>query len=304
MQNISADILIVGAGPAGLTSALYASRAGKKTVVLEGRGASRLSLGYEIENYPGFRSINSRELIAKFREQARQFGTEFVQGEAIALSLAQTPKFVSTSEAFLESKAVILATGRPFPKEKLLPGEERLVGFGVSYCATCDGPLYRGLDVVAYGYSKESVEDILLLKQTGCRVQWVTGKPKEKDALAEGIEKAEKSGISIYRGAEIGEIVGTDRVEGVVLKTEGGERILKAAGLFILREVPAGLLFGKAGLKTDHRQCLAVDKYQRTNLDGVFAAGDVTCGGLQIVSAAGEGCVAALQALSYLRRTE
>jgi len=303
MQNIAVDILIIGAGPAGLTAALYSSRAGKKTVVLEGRSASRLSVGYEIENYPGFLSVNSRDLMDKFRDQARRSGTEFVRGEAIALSLDSNPKYVSTSDAFLEAKAVILATGRPLSREKMLPGEERLVGFGVSYCATCDGPLYRGLDVAAYGHSEEAAEEILLLSQMGCRVHWVTGKAKKGESPAKGIEEAEKAAASVHRGVEIKDIVGTKKVEGIVLATDGGERNLEVAGLFIFREVPTGLLFDKAGLKTDHRQCLAVDRFQRTNLEGVFAAGDVTCGGLQVVSAAGEGCVAALQALAFLRRS-
>jgi len=303
MRNISADILIIGAGPAGLTAGLYASRAGKKTVVLEGRSASRLSLGYEIENYPGFRSIDSRELIERFREHASQFGAEFVRGEVIGLSLGTSPKYVSTSEAFFEAKAVILATGRPMPKEKMLPGEERLVGFGVSYCATCDGPLYRGLDVAAYGHSEEAADEVLLLQQMGCKVHWVTGKAEETGPLSEKIKRAQQAGISTFLNSSIKEIVGADRVEGVILRTDGEERSLKVAGLFILREIPSGPLFEKAGLKTDHKQCLAVDRFQRTNLEGVFAAGDVTCGSLQIVSAAGEGCVAALQALSYLRRS-
>lgn len=302
MQNISVDILIIGAGPAGLTAALYASRAGKKTVVLEGRSASRLSVGYEIENYPGFLSVNSRDLMAKFREQAKHCGAEFVKGEAIALSLDATPKYVSTGDVFFEAKAVILATGRPLSREKMFPGEERLVGFGVSYCATCDGPLYRGLEVAAYGHSEEAAEDILFLRQMGCGVHWVTGLSKEADVPPERIEKAEKAGVSVHRRGEIKEIVGVEKVEGVVMKTDGEERSLEVAGVFIFREIPTGLLFDKAGLKTDHGQCLAVDRFQRTNLEGVFAAGDVTCGGLQIVSAAGEGCVAALQALAHLQR--
>jgi len=150
MEKIKADILIIGAGPAGLTAAIYAARAGKATVVLEGeRASSRLSIGYELENYPGFRSVDSAALLATFRAQAESFGARFVRGDAIALSLESKPKFVSTSDAFIEAAAVILAMGKPLAKERQIPGEERLLGYGVSYCAVCDGPLYRGRSVVA-----------------------------------------------------------------------------------------------------------------------------------------------------------
>jgi len=304
MENYSTDILIVGAGPAGLTAAMYAARSGKKTLVLEGeRSASRLAFGYDLENYPGFPSINSNELLARFREQARGFGAEFVKGETIALSLTTNPKYVSTTDSFIEAKAVVLATGKPFAKERQIPGEERLLGYGVSYCAVCDGPLYKGRDVAAYGHSMEAVEDIWILEQTGVRVHWIPGKVKDPAVLEEAFVKAEKLGIPIYGDAEIREIAGEKNVERVILKAAEGERPLDVDAVFIFREVPTGPLFAKSGLALDHKQCLAVDRFQRTNLEGVFAAGDLTCGGLQVVSAAGEGCVAALQALAYLRKS-
>ncbi len=303
MQNYKADVLILGAGPAGLTAAIYAARAGKKTIVLEGeRASSRMAIGWELENFPGTLSIGSVELLEKFRAHAVHFGAEFVQGDTIALSLSTDPKFVSTADAFLEAQAVIVATGKPFARERQIPGEERLVGFGVSYCAVCDGPLYRGRTVAAYGHSEEAVEDVLALEQMGVKVHWITGRLMEAERLESALAKAEAKGIVVYRGAEIREVAGERNVEKIVLITPEGGKELEAAALFIFREVPTGPLFAKAGLALDHKQCVAVDRFQRTNLEGVFAAGDVTCGGLQVVAAAGEGCVAALQALAYLRR--
>lgn len=303
MQSHSADIAIVGAGPAGLSAAIYAARSGKKTLVLEGeRASSRLSLGYDLENYPGFISINSNDLLARFRDQARNFGAEFIKGDTIALSLTTSPKYISTSDAFIEARAIILATGKPFAKERQIPGEERLLGFGVSYCAVCDGPLYKGKDVAAFGHLPEAVEDIWILHQTGVRVHWIPGKVKDPAALEEAFTKAEKFGIPVYGNTEIKEIAGDKSVERIILKTSSGEQPLDVAAVFIFREVPTGPLFEKSGLSMDHKQCLSVDRFQRTNIEGVFAAGDLTCGGLQVVSAAGEGCVAALQALAYLRK--
>ncbi|MBM3293906.1 MAG: FAD-binding protein [Candidatus Aminicenantes bacterium] len=303
MENIRTEILIVGSGPAGLTAALYAARAGRSTVVLESeRAPSRLSIGYELENYPGFLSIDSSVLLAKFREQAGRFGARFVRGDAVSFSLQGSPKFVSTSGAFLEAEAVILALGKPFARERLIPGEERLLGYGVSYCAVCDGPLYKGREAAAFGHSGEAVEDVLALHQMGVNVHWITGRMKDAAALEAAMTRVEKLGIPAYAQAEIKEIGGERSVEQVVFKTMTGEHSLPVRGVFIFREVPTGPLLSKAGLDLDHKQCLSVDRRQRTNLEGVFAAGDMTCGGLQVVSAAGEGCVAALQAIAYLRR--
>ncbi len=301
IRNVDCDILVVGAGAAGLTAALYAARAGKSTVVLEGKtGHSRLAVGYEIENYPGFPSIGSRELQAKFRAQAESFGARIEPGDVIALSLEGDPKFATTKDAFYQAKAVILATGKPFGAERMFPGEEKYIGLGVSYCATCDGPLYRGASVVAFGYSEEAAEEVLALEQTGCRVTWVPGVREEKVPAAT-VGRISSRGIPVVWGARIAGLEGDGRVEAIRLEMEGRTETLPAAALFIFREVPTGPLFSRAGLKLDPRGCVTVDRFQKTNLPGVFAAGDVTCGALQVVVAAGEGCVAALQALAFLR---
>lgn len=302
MKNYSTEILIVGGGPAGYTAAIYAARAGRRTLILQGRGASRLTIGYSIENYPGFDSIASQELLGKFREQAQRFGAEVISEDAIDFNLSSDPKYVVTRESLLEAKAVILATGKPVAKEKMIPGEERLLGTGVSYCATCDGPLYRGLPVAAFGLSEEAAEDILALHQLGCQVYWIPGGSKEGGLPAGLLEEIEKKKILVYWKTAVKEIVGQKGVERLVLEKEGKEEELKIAAFFIFRESLTSPLFAKAGLKLDHKQCLAVDRFQRTNLEGVFAAGDITCGGMQVVTAAGEGAVAAMQAIIYLRQ--
>jgi len=261
-----------------------------------------MSIGCELENFPGYPSIDSRELLGRIRAHAAGFGATFLTGDAIALSLEGDPKFVSTTDAFIEARTVILATGKPFAKERQLPGEERLIGFGVSYCAVCDGPLYRGREAAAYGSSPEAAEDVMALNQMGVNVHWVTGKVKDQAAMEEAFLRAEKKGVILHAGMDIREIVGDKGVEKLVLKGPAGEEDLPVAAVFLFREVPTGPLFAKAGLAMDHKQCLAVDRFGRTNLPGVYAAGDNTCGGLQVVAAAGEGCVAALQALAYLRR--
>jgi len=300
IRNVKTDVLIIGAGPAGLTAGLYAARSGKKALILKGRASSRLAINYTIENYPGFLSIGSQELLEKFRVQAVRFGAEVLEGDAIAFGLESDPKYVTTKDALVEARAVILATGKPVPLEQLIPGEDRLIGQGVSYCGICDGPLFRGATVVATGDSEEAREDVLALQQMGCRVIWVPGRPTPGSAAA-GLSEIEARGVTVRPGAKIKEIAGDQRVEKVTLELEGRVEDLAVSAVFIFRDIPAGPLLGRAGLTLDHKQCVAVDRFQRTNLPGVFAAGDVTCGGLQVAAAVGEGCVAALQALMYLR---
>jgi thioredoxin reductase (NADPH) len=300
IKSLKTDVLIVGAGPAGLTAAIYVARAGKKALVLEGRGPSRLAIAYTIENYPGFLSIDSRELLEKFRSQAVGFGAEVIAGDAIAFALEGTPKYVTTKEAVIEAGAVVLATGKPFPKNRLIPGEDRLIGQGVSYCATCDGPLFRKATVAAVGHSQEALEDVHALQAMGVKVLWVPGKPGGA-ADTDKARSLEGQGVTIRRDGKVKQINGEGQVESIVIESAAGAEVVAVAAVFIFREIPPGPLFEKAGVALDDKQCVAVDRFQRTNIAGVFAAGDNTCGGLQVVSAAGEGCVAGMQALAYLR---
>ena len=302
-KTLRTEILIVGGGPAGYSAGIYASRAGRKTIVLEGRGASRLSIGYDIENYPGFRSINSRDLLQKFKDHARDFGAEIVSEDAIDFNFSSGIKYVVTRESLLEAKAVILAAGKPVRKEKMIPGEERLLGMGVSYCATCDGPLYRGQSVAVIGRTEEAVEDVLALHQIGSKVHWIPGGELDPGAPAELGAEVRRKEISVYWKAEAKEIGGDKGVEKIRIASEGREEDIFVSGCFIFRESLTSPLFAKAGLKLDHGQCLAVDRFQRTNIEGVFAAGDISCGGMQVVTAAGEGAMAAMQAIVYLRKS-
>jgi thioredoxin reductase (NADPH) len=299
IQNKQADILIIGGGPAGLTAAVYGARAGVETVLLKGRGGSRLSIGYELENYPGFVSINSLDLLKKMEDHARHFGAEIRQEEAIDFNLSTQPKFATTSKTLFQAKAVIVATGKSLPKSRLIEGEETLLGKGVSYCAVCDGPIFRNKTVAAVGRSEDAAEDILTLRQMGCKVHWFPGGSlKISD---ETMSKIREADVDLHEKTGIKKINGEQRVENIVFDEDGSKKELDVAGVFILREQASASLFNKAGLQLDSRQCVVVDRFQRTNLDGVFAAGDVTCGGLQVVSAAGEGATAGMQAVKYIR---
>jgi thioredoxin reductase (NADPH) len=300
IRSLKTDVLIVGTGPAGLTAGMYVARAGKKALLLEGRAASRLAIPYTIENYPGLPPLESRDLLDRFRRQTLAFGAEIVAGDAVAFALEGSPKYVTTKDAVIEAGAVILATGKPVPKEHLIAGEDRLIGQGVSYCATCDGPLFRGATVAAVGHAEEALEDVHALHAMGGKVLWIPGKtggaadsPRARDL--------EGRGVTIRREGKVKEIRGGEKVESILVESPSASEVIEVSAVFIFREIPAGPLFERAGIALDHKQCVAVDRFQRTNIPGVFAAGDITCGGLQVVSAAGEGCVAGMQALVYLR---
>ncbi len=302
IQQIQADVLIIGSGPAGSTAGLYCARSGLKVIVLQGKGASRLSLDYLVENYPGFVSIQSGELLAKFKEHAQHFGAKFMEADAIDINLSMDPKFVATREFLIETGAVIIATGRMSGKKKMIPGEETFVGMGVSYCATCDGPLYRGRKILAIGNDEEAAEDVMALSQMGVEVRWLTGDGQPLQVSEKIAADLAKNNISAEIDSIVSSIHGQGRVEKVVIEEKGEERELEVDGVFIFREMPLSSLFGRSDLGFDHKQCLITDGSQKTNLEGVFAAGDITCGGMQIVTAAGEGARAAMAALKYLRQ--
>ena len=304
IKTRSTEILIIGGGAAGLSAAIYVARAGRQSIVLEGRASSRLKLSYTVENYPGFISIDSAELLQKFREHAEHCGAEIVGDEAITFSLASDPKYVTTRDVLYEGKAVIVASGKPISSERMIPGEEKMLGMGVSYCSTCDGPLFRGHKVAAIGNSDEAAEDVLALDQMGCEVYWLLEDKKEPHVSDALISEVRTKNIAVYEDCRVTEIKGEGKVESVVFEKDTVIEELEVSGVFIFREMFSASQFSNAGVELDHRQCLNVDRFQQTSLEGVFAAGDITCGGMQIVSAAGEGCVAAMQAIKYLRKTD
>ena len=279
------DIAIIGTGPAGVSAALTARNRNKSILLLGSRQMSeKVAKAHEIRNYPGLPFIRGEDMAAAFRDQLDQMeipvtekriGAVYAMGEYFALQ---------AGEEMLEAKTVILATG--VVSAKPLPGEEALLGRGVSYCATCDAPLYRGRAAAVIGYSPREEAEAAFLGEVCSRVIYFPMYPEETD-LPETVEVIREKPVEI-RKAE----------GGLIVQTAEGE--YSADGVFVLREAvaPAQLV---PGLETDGAH-VKVNRKMETNLPGIFACGDLTGTPYQYVKAAGEGNVAAISAAAYLDR--
>lgn len=297
------DVLIVGAGPAGLTAGIYSAWLGLKTLILEAVIAGgRAEIVPRIQNFPGFEEeIAGRDLAEKMKKQAIRLGAKLqVPEEVIDIDVKSEPKKVTTREATYEALAIIIATGTQRKKLRV-KGEEEFLGRGVSYCAVCDGPFFKNADVAVIGSSEGAVTDAAYLSEVASKVIIVT-QNIETDVLSSKLKS--KHNIEIVKG-KVTAIKGEQVVNKIKITDPAGQQITEkeVKGVFIaLGEVPMTTIVKNAGIHTDQNGCLIVDRQQRTNIEGVFAAGDCTCGGMQIATAAGEGAMAAMQAVGYIRR--
>jgi len=301
------DVIIVGGGVAGLTAGIYASRMGLETVILEGRflGGKVLEIPV-VENFPGFpEGISGAELVERIVKQAEKFGTELrLSGEIVEVDLRNKIKKAFLRRSLYQSYTLIISTGSQ-RKKLLVPGETEFLGRGVSYCVICDGPLFKGSVTSVVGLDDEAAQDALLLSNFSREVHLISS----KDAL-EVTEPwlkrlKEKDNIHILLNTTVKEIEGDAAVEALKVQdaTTKEEKRIPTRGVFIsLGRVPVTDIMEKAGVKVDDRGCIEVDRRQRTNIEGVFAAGDCTCGGMQIVTSAGEGAMAAMSAATYVRK--
>jgi len=292
------DVIIVGAGPAGLTAGIYSRRRGLKTLILEGKlPGGRLVEAPWVENYPGFPDgISGHALAEKMLAQLETAGGTITTEEAVSLSLTGEVKTVSTRRTSYTAKAVLLAMG--VQRRRLrIPGEQEFLGKGVSYCATCDGPLFRGRQVVVVGSGDEALEDALFLSDVAAKVCLVSN-DVQLTAAASLIHRFEaKANTQLLRHHQVEAIEGQQLVEALRVNdlTRPDRITLPCTGVFIaVGYVPLTEIVGTAGVEVDPRGWIRVDRDQRTNLDGVFAAGDCTGRGMQIATAVGEGAMAAL----------
>lgn len=301
------DLIIIGAGAAGLAAGIYGARSGLKTLIVEEKMAGGTAVDAPVvENYPGFPHILGAELAEKMVLHCKKTGTTLHEIEtATSLDLKGETKIVKTSQAEYQAKAVIIASGAHY-REINVKGEKEFRGRGVSYCGVCDGPFFRGKKVIVVGGGNSACTTTLYLSGLASEVMIVHRRDvfRAEEATVKDMEA--KPNIKILLNTEVKEIKGEKLVTAVVLSdAKTGELSeIPINGVFVQAgESPNSQLAQDAGVKIDDGGRIEIDIRQRTNLPGVYAAGDVTNHPvMQIGTAVGQGITAALDAYSYIRR--
>ena len=295
------DVIILGAGPAGLTAGIYAARGGLNAVIVESKAVGgQAALTAEIENYPGFESVSGFELVSLIQAQCERLGVAFVYDNPVNVSLDGNIKSVETAySGVLEARAVILATGA-MPRTLGLPRESALMGGGVSYCATCDGAFFKGKAVAVVGGGNTAAEDALYLEKFASSVTLI----HRRDALrADAIlaKRIAESTVKVAWDSVVTQLNGENKLSSVTLKNvkTGELSDLPVSGLFVaVGQTPA--TEGLKGVELDGGY-IVTDEEMRTSLPGVFAAGDVRKKTLrQVVTATADGAIAAESAIKFL----
>lgn len=299
------DIIIIGGGPAGLTAALYACRANKKTLVIEKETfGGQITFSPKVENIPGFVSLTGNEFAEKLVEQVLEQGADVESCEAIEIKDGKI-KTVVTDDGEFQGKAVIIATGA---KHRMLgiDGEEKYVGEGISFCAVCDGAFYKGKTVAVVGGGNSALQEAILLSDLAEKVyvvqnlDFLTGEKKLADQLCK------LDNVEVITGVTVEAFLGETELEGIVIKNSAGEsRELSVDGLFVaIGLIPQNESF-KNVVELDERGYAKIDENCESATDGIFVAGDCRTKKIrQVTTAAADGAIAALAACDYVDSAE
>ena len=299
------DVIIIGSGPAGLTAGIYTSRANLKTLMIAGtKWGGQLMLTTGVENFPGFpEGVRGPDLMTNMRKQMEKFGVEIKDEDVTGVDFEKRPFIVNTSVGSYFGKSVIVATGAA-TQWLNVPGEQELIGRGVSSCASCDAPFFKGKKVIVVGGGDAAMEEALVLTKFADEVTIVhrRGEFRASQIMQDRVKSSPK--IKIKFNAEVAEVMGKERVEGVILKVQGSRSNVQCDGVFVaIGHKPASKIFeGKVDLDEKDYIKRQGEKYQTmSNVEGVFVAGDVhDYHYRQAITAAGYGCEAALDAERWL----
>lgn len=300
------DIVIVGGASAGLTAAIYAGRRAMKTLVLTKDIGGQLSMTPDVENYPGFNRIEGWTISNKFKEQAELFGAEIKFAEVTAVAKAEDHFAVEANGTVYRARTVLLAFGKT-PRNLDVPGEKEFQGKGVSYCATCDMPLFRGKTVAVIGGGNSALDAAIYGADLAKKLYLIHRRDqfRGEQILVERMKA--KENIEVIYNAISKEVEGDTVVRKLVINdtTTGQERELELDGIFVEIGYIVKADFVKGLVEFTPQNEIVTDKHQMTSVPGIFAAGDVTTSTYkQAVISAGEGCTAALAAYEYLMKKE
>jgi len=298
------DLAIIGGGPAGLTAAIYGGRMGLKTALYEGKGFGGLAgTAPKIENYPGFGSINGLELTEKMREQAEKWGTTFYFNEVSEINPKEMT--ITTYEGDTKAKAIIIATGSKHLTLGL-PNEFELVGNGISYCATCDGPIFRDQVVATVGGGNAAGLEVIYLSGVARKVYLIHRRHCMRAEACIADEVVSLNNVIPMYNCTIEEAITKDNKLGALkIKNHETDEITKinVNALFIAIGVePQTELAKKAGIELDKDNYIKVNRKQETNIPGIYAAGDVTGGIRQVATAVGEATTATMNAYLFIKK--
>ena len=294
------DVIIIGAGPAGITAAIYAVRKRIESLIITRDIGGQTALSGDVENYTGYQFITGPELVLKFEEHLRKFNIALKENEAVReIVKAGGTIQVKTDKGLYEAKSIIIASGKR-SRELNVPGEKEFKNKGLTYCATCDGPLFSGKDVAIIGGGNSALDAALQLMRIANKVYIINIAPElTGDAvMREAVQGSDK--VSIFNNTKVEEVLGDRMVSAIRIKREDKENLLSVQGVF----VEIGLIPNSdfiPGINKNNSGEIIVNSRNETNIPGIFAAGDVTdVPEKQIVIAAGEGAKAALGVFKYL----
>ena len=302
MENGIYDVIIIGGGPAGLTAGLYASRRTLKTLILTKDLGGQAAISYDVENYPGLDLIDGLSLMQKFATQAQKFGAEIRYGLVKKIRKEKKGFVVETDQAKFQAKALILAFGLE-PRDLDIAGEQKFKGRGVSYCATCDGPLFKGKTVAVVGGGNSALDAAEYLAKLAAKIYLIHRHNQFRGEEIVVARLKKNLVVEMVLSSEIIEIKGSQFVESIIIKDNGHNKNkeLKVNGVFVEIGYTAKTEVIKDLVKINGRGEIITDKDTNTSQAGIFACGDVTdCSYKQIIISAGEGAKAALQAYKYL----
>lgn len=292
------DVIIIGAGMAGMTAAIYTTRRELKTLIIASELGGQMAKNLDIENWPGEDHISGAQLAQKMQKQAEKFGTEFKFEFVSKVSKKDKYFEIKTMSNSYQAKTVILAFGKT-PRKLGVPGEDKLIGRGISYCVTCDGPFFKGKDIAIIGGGNSALDAALVMSKIATKVYLIHRRDefRAEELTIDQVKKTQN--IEIITPANVTEALGDQKLEQI--KLDNGKSVNISAMFVEVGAIVDDSIVHDL-VKTDDKKQIITDQNQMTSVPGIFAAGDLSDSPQkQLVVAAGEGAIAALSAYKYIQ---